>query len=115
MAAFLEDMQIEWHSSFAQGRSKEKSVLDFHAGVFPGVPDKTRRRIFFNLQIVGELPAQFIGRFLAEQVLLRTLMGELAHHGNDRITQNGQIGTAALTLYWIFRLGPPGIKVCYEC
>lgn len=66
MSALLVNMEFKSHTVLSQCGRKKNRILDIHGGIFPGVPEETRRGIGCDLLLVGKQPDQLRRRILSQ-------------------------------------------------
>lgn len=106
----LEDVHFAGHACFPESLRVEESVLDIHGRVVPSVEKKGRWSFLRNVTLVGkEFEEGWIGVF-AEQIFAGSFMSEF-QHGDDWVTQDGQVGSGAFAFDGIRGIGGTGIEV----
>ena len=73
VSALLIDVQVEGNAGRAQGGGELQAVLHGNRFVFERVPEKTRRRVFRDVEFIGKFLDQFGRRVRAEQIDFRML------------------------------------------
>src|SRR5258706_1593374 len=91
MRPFFVNMEIKWDLGPAESRCKLQAVLNLHARIFPGMPDKTGRCIRSHLQFIGKQTDQFGRRIWTQQIVFGALMDVWSHGGNYRIAKNPKV------------------------
>lgn len=97
VAAFFVDVEVVGDAGFLQGGGKLQAIFSFDGFVFPGVPDETGRGVGGDLEFVAQGFDQVFGGFFAEEVVLRSLVGE-GGHGDDGVAEDAEVGPAALAV-----------------
>ncbi len=84
-------MQLKGDIMFAQLARKDQAVFHRYAGIFDRVPEKARGCFCRYKLINGYFSNQRFTGVITQQIRATTLVGKLAAHPNDGVTENAKI------------------------
>ena len=85
-------VQFKWNSVYTQRRGKEHAVLKRHGRIFPGMPQRTRRRVWPDMQVRREHIQRFERWILTGQIAHRTDVHKRPLRRNHGVAHNAKVG-----------------------